>query len=254
MSDDKRVLHRGSDRYLLVPRGAGAVGFRLELADRESARALVASLAAEPGNREVLRAVARETRGVPAGFGGRPDENEWAPLTEGLARGSLELVRLIDHPLSPLTVQTTGRLTLSEVSWGETSGIYPGPEHLYKPDRWDQEKLHELLLARAAVTDVATRNHDVRKAKPGRGHIDQMMRPYHCIENFPAKDAEIDEGVRWFYLSTAAYTPVSHPGTSQTVLVKTYGPFYNIGGGDVDHGEVYLHFYSLAAHGAGAAR
>jgi hypothetical protein len=244
MSEDKSVLHRGSDRYVLVRRGSDVTGEHLKIADREAARSLLAGLAAEPGNREVLRAAVKAI-GVPAGFGGRPDENAWAPLTEGLARGSLELVRLIDHPVAPLEVRTTGKLTLSEVSWGETAGIYPGREHLYQPDRWDQPKLIELLKARSAVTDVATRNHAVRKAKPSGGHIDQMLRPYHCTENFPAKDVAIDGEVKWFYLSSNARTPLSHPGTSGTVIVKTYGPFYNSGGGDVEPGDVYLHFYSL---------
>lgn len=248
MSDDARVLHRGSDRYLLVPRGADTAGERLPFPDRVSARLFIAKLAVEAGNREVLRAATqRANAAVSGGFGGRPDENEWAPLTEALSRGSLEAVRLIDHPISPLTVKTTGKLTLSEVSWGETSSLYPTSENLYKPDRWDQDKLCDLLRARAAVHDVARRNHQVRKAKPGQGNIDKLMFPYHCIENFPAKDRTIDDGVRWFYLSSFADKPISHPGTSQTVIVQSYGPFHNTGGGDVKRGDVYLHFYRVEA-------
>lgn len=247
-SNVSRVLHRGSERYVIVPRGAGVTGERVQLPDRELARRFVADLAAEAGNRGLLRAaVAEASSGVPSRFGGRPDEGEWAPLTEGLARGSVEAIRLIDHPVAPVTVTTTGALTLSEVSWGETSGIYPSRENLYKPDKWDQEKLGELLKARAAVTDVATRNSHVRKAKPGPGRIEQMMRPYHCTENFPALDREIDEGVKWFYLSSFSDKPTTHPGASQQmVIAKTYGPFYNIGGGDVSRGDVWLHFYRLA--------
>jgi hypothetical protein len=30
------------------------------------------------------------------------------------------------------------------------------------------------------------------------------------------------------------------------VIAKTYGPFFNSGGGDVNRGDVYLHFYRLA--------
>lgn len=249
-----RVLHRGSDRYVIVPRGTRVNGERVRLPDRELARRFVADLAADAQNRALLRAVvsggalgAAAGAGVASRFGGKPDEGEWAPLTEGVARGALEVIRLIDHPVSPVTITTTGTLTLSEVSWGETSGIYPSRENLYKPDRWDQEKLAELLKARAAVTDVATRNSHVRKAKPGSNAIEQMMRPYHCVENFPALDREIDEGVRWFYLSSFSDKPTTHPGASQQmVIAKTYGPFHNIGGGDVQRGDVWLHFYRLA--------
>ncbi len=243
------VLHRGSERYVIAARGSAPNGERLRFPDRELARAFIASLAAEPGNRELLRAAAAgaPSAGVPRGFGNRPDEAEWAPLTEALARGSLDVVRMIDHPISPCTVTTTGTLTLSEVSWGETSGIYPTRENLYKPDRWDQEKMCELLRARAAVDDVAKRNSHVRKAKPGSGNIERMMRPYHCIENFPAPDKEIDVEVKWFYLSSFPDKPITHPGASQEmVIAKTYGPFHNTGGGDVARGDVWLHFYKIA--------
>jgi hypothetical protein len=243
------VLHRGSERYVIAARGSAAAGERLRFPDRESARAFIASLAAEPGNREWLRAAATGALflGVPMSFGGRPDEAEGTRLTEGLARGWLEVVRMIDHPISPCTVTTTGTLTLSEVSWGETSGIYPTSGNLYKPDKWNQEKMCELLRARAAVNDVAKRNSHVRKAKPGNGSIEKMMRPYHCTENFPTPDKEIDGEVKWFYLSSYSDKPITHPGASQRmVIVKTYGPFHNIGGGDVAKGDVWLHFYMIA--------
>ncbi len=250
MLDTTRTLHRGSTRYLLVPRGADTTGERIRLPQRDMARTFVTGLLLEPGNREILKEAtlaAGAGDGVPKTYGGRTDENEWAPLVEALSRGSLEIVRILDHPIAPFTVRTTGTLTLSEVSWGETSGIYPSRDNLYKPDKWDQEKMASLLRARAAVTDVAKRNSDVRKAKPGPGKIEQMMRPYHCTENFPVLDREIGAEVCWFYLSPLADKPITHPGASrQMVIAKTYGPFFNSGGGDVSRGDVYLHFYRLA--------
>lgn len=248
MGDTTRVLHKGSTRYLLVLRGADTTGERVRFPQRELARTFVTGLLAEPGNREILREATQSTgSGVPKGFGGGPDEGEWAPLVEALSRGSVEVVRILDHPISPVIVRTTGTLTLSEVSWGETSGIYPSRDNLYKPDKWDQEKMALLLRARAAVTDVAKRNSDVRKAKPGPGKIEQMMKPYHCLENFPVLDKEIGAEVCWFYLSPLPDKPVTHPGASRKmVIAKTYGPFFNSGGGDVSRGDVYLHFYRLA--------
>jgi hypothetical protein len=240
-----RVLHLHSDRYVLAPRGSDVAGEHLDFADRERARLFLASLAREPGNEEVLRAAVERLRGVPSAFGGRPDEGEWGPLSEALARHSIEAVRLVVHPVSPVEITTTGKLTLSEVSWGETSSIYPSSEHMLKPDKWDPAKLDDLLEARGALTDVATRNHHVRRAKPGQGYVDQLMRPYHCMENFPQRPREIDEHVNWFYLSALPNAPISHPGTSGTSIVKTYGPFHNAGGGDADPGPIYLHFYKL---------
>lgn len=245
----REVLHRGSTRYLLVPRGSDVTGERVRLPQRDLARDFVSGLASEPQNRELLRAITAAQgagAGVPKGFGGRTDEGEWAPLVEALARGSVEVVRVIDHPVSPVIVRTTGTLTLSEVSWGETSGIYPSRDNLYKPDKWDQEKMAALLRARAAVTDVAKRNSDVRKAKPGPGKIEQMMKPYHCLENFPVLDKEIGAEVCWFYLSSFADKPTTHPGAARKMeIAKSYGPFFNSGGGDVSRGDCWLHFYRL---------
>jgi hypothetical protein len=226
-------------------------GERLRFPDRESARTALAALAAEPGNREVLREAAQQAGGgAPSGFGGRPDEGAWAPLTEALARGGLTLVRLIDHRVGPVPITTTGKLTLSDASWGETAGIYPARENLDRPDRWDPIKLADLLRARAALADVAVRNRELRRAHPGPGAADQLLRPYHCIENFPARDHVIDDEVRWFHVSASPRTPVSHPAAAQTVIAVTYGPFYNRGSGDAEQGQCYLHFYRRDASGA----
>jgi hypothetical protein len=245
MKTDARILHRGSDRYLLVRRGAEACGEHLTFPDRERARLFLSQLAAEPGNRETLRAASKDLHGVPGKTGGRPDEDEFAPLSDALARDSMEIVRLIDHTIGRCQITTTGALTLSEVSWGETSSLYPSNTHRYQPDLWDANKLYDLQKARAAITDVGRRNGQVRKAKPSSGNIDQLMRPYHCLENFPTKDAEIDEDVKWFYLSASGSTPTSHPGTTGTTLARSYGPFFNAGGGDASRGDCWLHFYKI---------
>jgi hypothetical protein len=70
------------------------------------------------------------------------------------------------------------------------------------------------------------------------------MKPYHLIENFPAIDSEIaDPTVKWFYLSKYPDSPKAHPSVGNSEIIKTYGPFYNIGGGDVPKGSTYVHFY-----------
>jgi hypothetical protein len=139
--------------------------------------------------------------------------------------------------------------TVNRISWGETSGLYPttGPGNLYKPAQWDQAKLCELLRARRAVAEVGTRNKAVHSASPGSGAIEQMLKKYHYNENFPALDAEIaDAGVKWFYLSSSATGPAAHPGATGSVMAKSYGSFYNTGGGDVKKGDAWIHFYKLA--------
>ena len=142
-------------------------------------------------------------------------------------------------------VKTTG--TLSEVSWGETSGLYPSNQNKFQPEKWDQTKTCELLKMRGAIHAVGQRGQSVHKSKPKESDpIEQKLKVYHLTENFPAIDTEIsDTEVKWFYLSSFADKPDVHPGTTGTMRVKGYGKFYNIGGGDVDPGDVWVHFYKL---------
>jgi hypothetical protein len=133
--------------------------------------------------------------------------------------------------------------TLSEVSWGETLGLYPSIENKYDPTKWDGAKVCELLRLRGAIHRVGQRGEKVHRAKPGNSKIETMLKPYHLVDNFLSTDAEIvDEGVRWFYLSSKSSLQ-THPTMSSLGSVKTYGPFYNIGGGDVPKGDTYVHFY-----------
>jgi hypothetical protein len=141
-------------------------------------------------------------------------------------------------------VRTTG--SVSKSSWGETSGIYPTKDNVYNPSKWDQTKECELRRMRAAVHDVCKRNPKHHEDSPDMNDaLEQKLAPYHLIENFPPLDKEITPAVKWFYLSASPVVAV-HPGTTGTTCVRTYGPFFNIGGGDVPKGEVYVHFYKLA--------
>ena len=166
----------------------------------------------------------------------------------GSTTGSTNEVPMQTPPAAPAPacpIVNTG--TLSEVSWGETSGLYPSDQNKYQPDKWDAAKTCELLKLRGAVHAVGGRGQSVHKGKPKAGDkIEQMLKVYHLTENFPALDTEIsDTEVKWFYLSSDATTPLVHPGTTGTIKVKTYGSFHNVGGGDVKKGDVWVHFYKL---------
>jgi hypothetical protein len=150
-----------------------------------------------------------------------------------------------DAATSAPACPVTDKGTLSEVSWGETSGLYPAAKPLYNPAGWDQAKLCELLACRAAVHAVGGRGQKVHRSKPRSGDkIEQMLAKYHYTENFPSVDAAVaDAGVKWFYLSSAAATPAAHPSVPDSVMVKSYGSFHNVGGGDVAKGDTWVHFY-----------
>ena len=75
-----------------------------------------------------------------------------------------------------------------------------------------------------------------------------ILATYHLKANFPGVDPEIKNNlnVQFFYFSPDKNA--THPGISSKFynqkIVKTYGPFFNIGGGDVPRGPVYILFYS----------
>ena len=135
--------------------------------------------------------------------------------------------------------------TLSEVSWGETAGIYPTANNKYQPDKWDPDKTCELLKMRGAVHAVGQRGESVHRGKPkDNDPLEQKLKTYHLTENFPALDPKInDTKVKWFFLSEKSQD--MHPGISNEERVKTYGPFYNIGGGDAAKGDIYVHFFKV---------
>ena len=143
---------------------------------------------------------------------------------------------------------------ISISSWGETSGLYPikgekpTNRQLFDPTKWDLELIEELLKARAAVNLVSTRNKDHKESKPNlASSIEKMLAAYHLTDNFPDVDSEIkdDNTVKYFYLASDknAKTPSIDSRYWSQVTVMTYGPFYNIGGGDVPKGSTYIHFY-----------
>lgn len=172
-----------------------------------------------------------------------PSPTDTVGSTEAVTTGGDDAGVPAPAPACP--VKSTG--TLSEVSWGETSGLYPSEQNKYQPAKWDPAKTCELLKLRGAVHAVGGRGQSVHKGKPKAGDkIEQMLKVYHLTENFPALDSEIsDTEVKWFYLSSDATTPEVHPGTTGTMKVKTYGGFHNVGGGDVKKGDVWVHFYKL---------
>jgi RHS repeat-associated protein len=153
------------------------------------------------------------------------------------------------------TATSKNKHKISKISWGETSGLYPtknvhNPKDadLYNTENWDEQKTEELLKARAAIHFIGTkRNSIVHKSNCVMKGVAKKLATFHLITNFPNVDAEIlnDEDVKYFYLSpkSTVATPSINAEDYDQKCVKTYGPFYNNGGGDVPKGPVYIHFY-----------
>ena len=162
----------------------------------------------------------------------------------------------IDDPPTIKKVNDNNKSHLSKASYGETSGIYPtknvdnpSQTDIYNPTNWDSNKKQELLKARAAIHLIGTtRNKNVRNATcPTNTTLAKTLAAYHLTDNFPSVDDVIanDNDVKFFYLSSQkkVETPSIDSRYYDQKCVKTYGPFYNVGGGDVPKGKVYIHFY-----------
>jgi RHS repeat-associated protein len=159
-------------------------------------------------------------------------------------------------------VNEKNKKNISKASWGETSGLYPvkveqdkngkdiKPKNkdLFSPDSWDGDLTQQLLKARAAIDLLSSRNEKHASASPNLDDpTEKKLAAYHLTNNFPEVDIEIrgDADVKFFYLSKEqnAQTPSISPKYWNQEKVKTYGPFYAIGGGDAGAGPIYIHFY-----------
>jgi hypothetical protein len=152
----------------------------------------------------------------------------------------------------PYTDEKRGNI--SRVSFGETGGLYPTKNgqkgSLYQPKDWDEQMTAQLLKCRAAITLVAGRGERHKTALPNTSNaVERMLAAYHLTDNFPPVDIEIasDPTVRFFFLSPkkdAKHTGLNYDNWD-VKMVKAYGPFYNVGGGDVPKGPTYVLFYSV---------
>ena len=103
--------------------------------------------------------------------------------------------------------------------------------------------------ARSAIDYIGeNRNSDVHSDSPDLGDkTEKTLAAYHLKDNIGYIAPEIlnDPSVKYFYLSNNknAKTPAISSNFTQEI-VKTYGPFYNNGGGDVPKGAVYILFYA----------
>jgi len=153
-------------------------------------------------------------------------------------------------------VNNNNKKNISDVSVGETLSLYPTKTmhptngELYNPSKWDPQKTADLLAARSAIDFLYNnRNNKFHTSDINlKDRIEAILAPYHLKDNFPNVDPLIknDPSVKFFYIGTAK--DVKSPSIDSRYwnqrIVKSYGPFYNTGGGDVPRGPVYLIFYS----------
>jgi len=141
----------------------------------------------------------------------------------------------------------------ASVGYAETAGLTPqksssvkhaGP---YDRSKWDKQSLDQLREARRNIMDISERNGNVRHARPGKnaGSIETSV----WNDNLDA--AEKSNGSmpgHYFFIrqeGVGNQRPPKKAGYGREGKpIRSYGPFVNVGGGDVPRGNrTYIDIY-----------
>jgi RHS repeat-associated protein len=137
----------------------------------------------------------------------------------------------------------------AEAAYGETAGLFPQlvqGNNVYNPRIWDSSSYAELQLARQWIADVRERNAYTNRARPRnlRNPIEQRIwqdcqRAAEAAENF-----DLPNDVKHFFLRQDGVGRQTPAWASNTRPYRSFGPFINVGGGDVPKGSAtYIDFY-----------
>lgn len=139
------------------------------------------------------------------------------------------------------------------VGYGETRGLFPqqSPGHEraspYDRSKWDKRSFEQLQAARRNIMDLSERNPDVRRMEPNStaGVIERSV----WDDNIKAAN-QSDGSMpgRFFFIRQQGVGPQRSParaGFGQSGRpIRSYGPFVNVGGGDVPRGNrTYIDIY-----------
>lgn len=132
----------------------------------------------------------------------------------------------------------------AQVGYGETAGLLPkkSPDappkaHPYDRRTWDQNSVNELQEARTHIMDISQRNPNVHRARPGSDTISQTI--WNDNIHAAATSAGSLPGKHFFIRQEGIgpQRPSKRQGWGQGTPIRSYGPFRNVGGGDVPRGD-----------------
>jgi RHS repeat-associated protein len=138
----------------------------------------------------------------------------------------------------------------ASAAFGETGGIYPqlkpGASNVYNPSDWDPGSAQELQEARAWIADVRERNKITGFLDKSRttNAVERTIwtKCYEAAEKAARKNLPSD--VRHFFLRQEGEGRQKPDWARNMTPYKTFGPFKNIGGGDVPTGDkTFIDFY-----------
>lgn len=142
----------------------------------------------------------------------------------------------------------------AEVGYGETSGLVPErsanapaqKRNPYDASTWDASSTAQLGLARQNIMDVSDRNDDVKRSKPSDPDNSIQKQAWDASMNAAGKSNGSLPG-KFFFIRQAGVgkqRPSKKQGWGQGTPIHEYGPFRNVGGGDVPRGDrTYVDIY-----------
>lgn len=192
------------------------------------------------------------------------DGADHVPFAPGL--GPDLLAGLPDPNTLPATPQAavTGKdaradpMTLHQqrTVYGETAGLYPqlvnqpGKNSVYNRSNWNPGSAADLQTARAWMAGVRLRNHIVKESGPHPSNgLEKMVWQDAANAVQASKGLQLPAGVKNFFIrqdGVGAQAPDPKLWGKDAKVYKSFGPFINLGGGDVPKGtKTYIDFYKV---------
>ncbi len=133
----------------------------------------------------------------------------------------------------------------TEVGYGETAGLVPEraanadpkKKSPYDSSTWDPNSTQQLQDGRTNIMDISDRNSNVKKATASDNPIEQQAWNANADA---AKNSKGSTPGKYFFIrqeGVGAQHPSKRAGYGQGTPIKSYGPFRNVGGGDVPRGN-----------------
>lgn len=143
-------------------------------------------------------------------------------------------------------------LKQQHVIYGETAGVYPQLQTnadkvgVYAPRNWDADSADQLKTAREWMAGVSLRNPNVSPGSANLANaVERMVWNNAGDAAQGAQNLQLPAGINHFYIRQDG-VGVQGPGSKWTnpKLVKSFGPFINVGGGSTPKGsKTYIDFY-----------
>ncbi len=131
-----------------------------------------------------------------------------------------------------------------EEGYGETAGLLPARKprargSVYDRNTWDSDSARSLQQARTNIMDISIRNDTVRRSRPRDAH-DPIQQSIWKDNVSAASQSRGSMAGNYFFIrqrGTGPRHPPKRAGFGQGKPTREYGPFRNVGGGDVPSGD-----------------